>query len=143
MHEPDAQLPPLPLIAEAYFRGLGVEETASRTGLDLARVREDAEALEAVALLVAHDFPASLMARVVRLPPEKVEACRTEVRARLGAPEAARAFLAQRAGGAEEAPAAGAPLPGEAAHAAEDAPAPGEDAEEALAVLDFWASKWL
>ena len=125
-------------MAAAYFAGRDAATMARELGIARETAAEQVEALESVLILAAHELPESLLPRGARLSTEVATALLGEIRSRLGSPEAMRAFIACR-------PSVIAPRPVAAAAGEpqqEDA-APGEDAEQALAVLEFWASKWL
>jgi hypothetical protein len=126
------------LIAERYFKGEAPERIAAANRMNLRLVTQRLNRLEAVVLLLAHEFPIHLIARVTGLRPEEAHLYLDEVREHLGGTDEVRDFVARQVASERGGPAR---FPG---RHAEGAPVPvKEGAVQALETLDLWVSKWL
>jgi hypothetical protein len=134
----------LATVVELSFQGNEASTIAKELKLSLRLVHQLLERLEGAMLLLAHDFPCHLLAKVMRLTEEEARVYLDAIRKHLGKNEQVRDF--------QEAKKI-TPLTGEGtslgAESREDqdieelSPLTGEEAAQALEVLDFWASKWL
>jgi len=84
------------LIAERCFEGSPPERIAAESGLHARVVAERLAHLDALLLLLAHDFPVNLMPRVTGLSPLEVHAYLDEVRERIGSNDRVREHLRKR-----------------------------------------------
>ncbi len=129
-------------IVELYLRGVSPERISAELAVSPRRIGEVLEGLEAVLLLVAHDFPPSSISKVARIGAEEAEVYLAEIRSRFDGRESVKAFAAERglldAGGPANGNGGGSSSAGVLPPVT-----PPDDAQQALDVLDFWASKWL
>ena len=84
------------LIAERCFEGSSPERIAAESGLHARIVAERLGHLDALLLLLAHDFPVNLMPRVTGLSPLEVHAYLDEIRERIGSNDRVREHLRKR-----------------------------------------------
>lgn len=126
-------------VAERCFIGLDAGQVASELQLGFEEARTAVERVEAVLLLLSQSIPEALLARGARLEPWETETILTAIRERLGDPS--------RLAGVVEARKLNDPKPSQStsglrsAHPGHEIPV-NSSSEEALDVLEFWASKW-
>lgn len=123
-------------IVERWLRGSSPEQIAVELGLDREGVADAIGRLDAVLVLLAHDFPERLISSAARIAQDDAKACMDAIRNRAQTTEQLRALSAAR--GLEQDAAKTAFTPATAA-----SHEPDSEAAQALDVLDFWASKWL
>ena len=127
------------LIAERYFKGEAPERIAAANRMNLRLVIQRLNRLEAIVLLLAHEFPVHLIARVTGLRPEEAHLYLDEVREHLGGTDEVRDFVERQAASDRGGPAR---FPGR--HSDPPSPPPvKKQAVQALETLDLWVSKWL
>jgi hypothetical protein len=126
------------LIAERYFKGESPERIAAANRMNLRLVTQRLNRLEAIVLLLAHEFPIHLIARVTGLRPEEAHLYLDEVREHLGGTDEVQKFVENQAASDRGGPAR---FPGR--HSGEPPLPVKDDAVQALETLDLWVSKWL
>ena len=84
------------LIAERCFEGSPPERIAAESGLHSRIVAERIAHLDALLVLLAHDFPVNLVPRVTGLSPLEVHAYLDEIRERIGSNDRVREHLGKR-----------------------------------------------
>ncbi len=126
-------------VAERCFIGLDPGRVASELQLGFEEARAAVERVEAVLLLLSRSIPEALLSRGARLEPWETETILTAVRERLGDPSRLAVVV--------EARKLNDPRPFQSTSGVSSAH-PGHElslnssSEEALDVLEFWASKW-
>ena len=133
----------LATIVELSFQGEEPSKIAEDLKLSQRLVLQSLERLEAVMLLVAHDFPTHFLARVLRVAQEEASVYLDSVRHHLGKSERVRDYLEAKKifepCVKSETEVSEAKNPSDEAALSSTA----SEAAQALEVLDFWASRWL
>ena len=130
-------------VVELSFQGEEASKIAKDLKLSQRLVHQLLELLEGAMLLVSHDFPCHLLAKVMRVKEEEALVYLDAIRKHLGKNERVREYLEAKKTfepSAGDGKSQGAMSPEEAEV---QSSAPGDEAVRALEVLDFWTSKWL